>query len=66
MNAAEIENVLQLIDENIALTRDEAVEYIREHRNEVARAIAEHGTASIPTTAGELSLSKADLEAVAA
>jgi hypothetical protein len=66
MNATQIENVLQLIDRNIALTRTEAIEYIREHRNEIARTIAEQGTATIPTAAGDLKLSKSDLAAVAA
>lgn len=66
MNAAQIENVFQLIDRNIAMTRAEAVDYIRKHRAEIARAIADHGTAVIPTSAGDLKLSKSDLAAVAA
>ena len=66
MNASQIEDVLQLIDSNIALTRTEAIEYIRQHRGEIAKSIAEQGSATIRTGAGNLKLSKADLEAVGA
>jgi hypothetical protein len=66
MNGMQIENILQLIDCNIALTRDEATKYIRLHRNEVAQSLAVAGTATIPTSAGNINLSIEDLKAVAA
>jgi hypothetical protein len=66
MNGMQIENVLKLIDCNLALTRDEATKYIQSHREEVAQSLANNGVATIPTSAGDIQLTIDDLRAVAA
>jgi len=66
VNGTQIENVLQLIDCNIELTRNEATAYIRTHRSEVAESLADNGAAIIPTSAGPLTLRVEDLRSAAA
>jgi hypothetical protein len=66
MNGTQIENVLELIDCNIELTRSEATAYLRANRHEVAESIANFGKALIPTSAGTLTLRVEDLQGAAA
>lgn len=66
MNGSQIESVLQLIDQNVDITRQETLLYLREHQAEVVQALARTGRATVKTTAGELSLRIEDLTAAAA
>ena len=66
MNGQQIESMLDQIDENVDLARDEAMQYIRKHQSELAQQLATRGYAMIKTNAGELRLSVDDLNAVAA
>lgn len=66
MNGVQIENVLQLIDSNIELTRSEVTAYLRSHRDEVAESLADFGAAVILTSAGPLTLRMEDLRGAAA
>ena len=66
MNGSQIENVLRMIDENVDITRQEVLRYLREHQGEVVRDLATRGVASVPTSAGALTLSIEDLSAAAA
>ena len=66
MNGQQIESMLNQIDENIDLSRDEAMRYIRSHQDELASQLATQGYAMVKTNAGDLRLSVEDLEAVAA
>jgi hypothetical protein len=65
MNGRQIENLLQLIDGNIDLTRSEAAEYIRVHQAQIVDSLAKTGTAIVVTSAGEIVLSERDLYASA-
>ena len=66
MNGKQIEDLLQLIDGNLMLTRDEAAVYIQEHRDAILKSLTETGSAIVETKAGKLELSMHDLEMTAA
>jgi len=66
MNGNQIEQVFDLIDRTMQTSSDEAAEYIQQHRQSIALALVQTGSATIQTSSGPLSLSVADLDAVAA
>ena len=66
MNGSQIENVLRMIDENVDITRQEVIRYLREHQREVVQDLARQGHAVVPTSAGNLQLCLEDLSAAAA
>ncbi len=66
MNGSQIENVLRLIDQNVDITRQETLVYLREHQAEVVEQLTKTGRATVKTSAGELSLRIEDLTAAAA
>ena len=69
MNGSQIESVLDLIDSNIHSSMKsvsgEILEYLRSHADELAEQIAEKGYGVIPTSAGEVRVSKEDLKPAA-
>lgn len=66
VNGNQIEQVLQLIDNNMQLSSDEATDYIRKNQPAIAQSLFTTGSAVVRTSAGELKISLADLEASAA
>jgi len=62
MNGKQIEDLLQLIDGNLTLTRDEAAKYIQEHHEAIIKSLTETGSATVETKAGKLELSMRALE----
>ena len=66
MNGSQIENVLRLIDQNVDITRQETLIYLREHQAEIVEQLTKTGLATVKTSAGELSLRIEDLTAAAA
>jgi len=66
MNGNQIEHVLQLIDQSLQNSSDEATKYIRENQAAIAQSIAQTGSAMVRTSAGDFRLSVEDLEAAAA
>ena len=66
MNGIQIENILRMIDDNVDITRQEVLRYLRAHQSEVVQALATRGVATVPTTAGNLELCLDDLSASAA
>ena len=66
MDGKQIENLLQLIDVNIDLTRGEVVDYIRENQDEMIKNLSESGFAVIKTKFGTFNLAPKDLELSAA
>jgi hypothetical protein len=66
MSGSQIENLLQMIDDNVDITRREVLRYLREHQGEVVQDLATKGVASVPTSAGALQLRLEDLAAAAA
>lgn len=66
MNGAQIENLLRMIDENVDLTRQEVIRYIREHQQEIVQQLVRSGEATVKTHVGDFSLTLDDLQATAA
>jgi hypothetical protein len=58
-----IESLLEMIDGNIGIARDEALQYIKDHEAEIVTSLARTGTATIKTAAGDLQLKMSDLTA---
>jgi hypothetical protein len=70
LNGHDLERVLSLIDENIGdnqtRLRFEIIQFIRNHEDFVVDQLRANESATIPTSAGEITLNLADLrEAVA-
>ncbi len=66
MNGIQIENILRMIDENVDITRQEAIRYIRDHQQEIVQQLVRSGEAKVKTSVGDLSLTLEDLSAAAA
>ncbi len=66
MNGIQIENILRLIDENVDITRQEAIRYIRDHQQQIVQDLVRSGATKVKTSAGDLSLTLDDLSAAAA
>lgn len=70
MNGFEIERLLTLIDQNIALTTasrdEEVIEFVKQHEDEVLGTLRREGYFDVPTSLGVVHLSLHDLEAAAA
>ena len=70
MNGFEIERLLTLIDQNIALTTasrdEEVIEYVKQHEVEVLGNLRRDGHYDVPSSLGTVHLSLDDLEAAAA
>lgn len=66
MNGIQIENILRLIDENVDITRQEAIRYIRDHQQQIIQDLVRSGATKVKTSAGDLSLTLEDLGAAAA
>ncbi len=66
MNGREITALARQIEENIDLTRQEAMRYIREHQDEIVRELVHSGVAKVRTNVGDFSLTLDDLKATAA
>ena len=66
MNGIQIENILRLIDENVDITRQEAIRYIRDHQQQIVQDLVLSGATKVKTSAGDLSLTLEDLSAAAA
>jgi hypothetical protein len=66
MNGIQIENILRMIDENMDITRQEAIRYIREHQQQIVQDLLHSGATKVKTSAGDLSLTLEDLTAAAA
>lgn len=68
MNGLQLEGVLALIDSNIHSNMDsvrqEVLDYLREHADDLAEEIAKNGCGVIPTRIGSLMVTRKDLEAV--
>lgn len=69
MNGIQIEHMLDLIDCNIDSSMREVypeiVKYLRDHMDDLARQISDHGYAEIATSVGTIRISKEDVEAAA-
>lgn len=66
MNGIQIENILRMIDENVDITRQEAIRYIRDHQQQIVQDLVRSGATKVKTSAGDLSLTLEDLTAAAA
>ena len=70
MNGREIENLLRLIDENVASTTaqldEELIDYVKQHQAEVLAALRSGRQYKIPTSLGPVSLHPDQLTAAAA
>lgn len=66
MNGIQIENILRMIDENVDITRQEAIRYIRDHQQQIVQDLVRSGQTRVKTSAGDLSLTLEDLTAAAA
>ena len=66
MNGIQIENILRLIDENVDITRQEAIRYIRDHQQQIVQDLVRSGATKVKTSAGDLRLTLEDLSAAAA
>ena len=66
MNGAQIENFLRMVDENVDLTRQEAIHYIREHQQQIVQELIRSGSTVVKTNVGDFSLTLDDLSAKAA
>ena len=66
MNGAQIENFLRMVDENVDLTRQEAIVYIRENQQQIVKDLVRSGSTVVKTHVGEFSLTLDDLSAKAA
>lgn len=66
MNGIQVENILRMIEENVDITRQEAIQYIRVHQQEIVQDLLRSGETTVKTSAGDLSLTLADLSAAAA
>jgi hypothetical protein len=66
MNGQQIECVLEQIDDNVGLARDEAEAYIRQNRTDLISALVKTGHAEIKTSGGNFTITLADLGALAA
>ncbi len=66
MNGIQIENILRLIDQNVDITRQEAIRYIRDHQQQIVQDLVRSGATKVKTSAGDLSLTLEDLSAAAA
>lgn len=52
MNGRELERVFDMVDPEGGLTREEVLEYIRLHKEDLLRELQETGQISIPTSSG--------------
>jgi hypothetical protein len=59
--AAQTERVLELIDANLKLNRNEVLKYIEDHEELVAESLLTNGKVEIPTSAGLITILKKDL-----
>jgi hypothetical protein len=71
MGGIQIEHMLSLLDDKLTakdreLMRTEVAVYINKNMDSVVSSLAEGGAAVIPTSNGNIRLTKADLELVAA
>ena len=66
MNGIQIENILRMIDENVDITRQETIRYIRDHQQQIVQDLLRSGETKVKTSAGDLSLKLEDLTAAAA
>ena len=66
MNGAQIENFLRMVDENVDITRQEAIRYIRDHQQQIVQDLVRSGRTVVKTHVGDLSLTLDDLSAKAA
>ncbi len=63
MSAAQTERVLELIDHNLEMNREEVLSYIAENEERVAEELLDRGQVDIPTSAGPVTLKRQDFAA---
>ncbi len=70
MNGREIENLLILIDQNVAATTvqldREVIDYVKRHQDEVLDVLFRNRQVDIPTSLGPIRVSMDELESAAA
>jgi hypothetical protein len=62
MSGKQIETALGLIDGNLRRNRDEVMTYIQTNRDAVGRALVETGKVEIPTSAGNVTISREQIK----
>ncbi len=63
MNGTQLERVLNLIDANLALNRDEIIRYIQDHETEIVEQMDKYGKIEIPTSVGRVTILKNQIAA---
>lgn len=61
MFGAQLETVLDLIDANLAMNRDEVLQYIQDHEDIVANELHKNGQVDIPTSGGVVTIRRKDI-----
>lgn len=66
MNGREIEALARQIEKSIDLTRQEIMQYIRAHQQQIVTDLVRRGEATVRTNVGNFSLKLEDLKAAVA